>query len=109
MGIYDEKIFKKDNKGNLKLIDRKIVKVPHDVGRWQRSAEIEAKSECRDFTTLQIDVTKSGLNKKVSSITTKLQGGELVVRDLITTSNKLSKKDKEKYKNIKGCDNPIRR
>lgn len=109
MGIYEEKTFVKDKKGNLKLIDRKIVKAPHEVGRWERSAELEAKSGLSDATTLQVDVTKSGLNKKVTSIMSKLEGGEIIVRNLITTSNKLSNKAKLKYKGVKGCDKPIRR
>lgn len=109
MGIYEEKTFIKDKKGNLKLIDRRIVIAPHDVGRWQTSAEIEAKSGLKDSTTLQVDMTKSGVNKKVTSIVSKLEGGEIVVRNLITTSNKMPIKAKEKYKGVKGCDKPLKR
>jgi len=109
MGIYEEKTFIKDKKGNLKLVERKIVKAPHEIGRWKTSAELERTCCLKDSTIIQVDTTKSGVNKKVTSITSKLEGGQIVVMDLITTSNKLSNIVKQKFKGVKGCDKPITR
>lgn len=108
MGLYLEKLFKKDKNGKFKLHETKIVKAPHDVGRWQRSIEIERKNGL-DSSILHTDITNGGLNKKVVSIRTKLGNDEIVDRKLITTANRLGKKDREKYKKIKGSDNPIKR
>lgn len=108
MGIYLEKLFKKDKNGKLKLQETKIVKAPHDVGRWQRSIELERNGKT-DWSVMHTDVTRSGLNKKVTSIRTKLGNDEIVDRKLITTASRLSRKDYEKYKHIKGADCPIKR
>ena len=109
MGIYKEQHFIKDKNGKWKKTKTQIVKVPHDLGRWQRNMELDKKSVFDDETLIQVDVTKGGLNKKVTRIVSKLGKNERVVRDLITTSSRMPRKAKEKYKNIVGCNEPIRR
>ncbi len=109
MGIYKEEHFIKSKNGKWGLSKIQIVKAPHDIGRWQRSAELDMKNNNGDYTLFQAEVTKSGLNKKVTNVVSMLGANEKVERTLITTSSKLSKKDKQKYKGIKGFDKPITR
>lgn len=108
MGIYKEEYFFKNQKGEWVKSKNQIVRAPHDVGRWQRSVELEKKNGGY-YSLVQAEVTKSGFNKKVSFVSTMIGKDERVDRTLITTSNKLSKRDREKYKGIKGCDSPIKR
>ncbi len=109
MGIFKEDSYKKDKNGKWKLVKTQIVKAPHDLGRWERSAEMDLKNGKGCYTNFQAEVTKSGLNKKVTSIVSIFGKNEKVERKLITTSNKLSIKDKKTYKGIKGYDKPITR
>ena len=108
MGIYDEKLYVKNKKGKFELVERKIVRAPHDIGRWKRNTEIEARNGL-DHTVLQVENARGGLNKKVVKMSTSLGKNEKVVRSLITTSNKLSKRDLAVYKGVKGYNNPIKR
>lgn len=108
MGIFKEDTYIKQKNGVLKLVDSEIVKAPHDVGRWEKSAELDLKNK-GDYTSFQTETTKSGVNKKVTKVFSRIENDTFVCRELITTSNKLSQKDREKYKNVKGFDNPRRR
>lgn len=108
MGIYKEDFYVKNTKGKWELLKTQIAKAPHDMGRWSKSAENDAE-KFGDKTFLQMDNTKGGMNKKVTSVVTIFSPNEKVERTLITTSSKLSKKDKEKYKGVKGWDKPIKR
>lgn len=92
MGLYKTKYYEKDRKGKWILTKEKIEKAPHDIGRWKQNNVIEKKSSFEDETYLIIKPTKGGLNQKVVRITTYLDNKESkVVRDLITTSNKIPK------------------
>ncbi len=108
MGIFKESYYIKDSKGKWRLQEEKIAKAPHDFGRWQRSAELDAE-KYGDETRIFSANTRGGLNKKVVKVVSSFGPNEKVERTLITTSSKLSKKDKEKYKGIKGVDRPIKR
>ena len=103
MGLYKKEIMKKDKNGQWKTIKSEVENVSHDVGFWMRNNELEKKDNyCKSY--LDIETTRTGMNKKVSQITTYFNNySEKVVRTLITTSNTLSKKDSEKYKDIKNC------
>lgn len=109
MGIYLEEHFIKDKDGSWVPIRTQIVKAPHDLGRWQRSVELDSKNNNSDFSVFQTRTTKSGFNKKVTNIVSMFGRNERVDRTLLTTSNKLSRIDKEKYKNVKGVNKPITR
>lgn len=108
MGIFEESSYKKDKNGKWQLVETKIVKAPHDIGFWKKSAENDAE-KYGDETVLKTLDTRSGLNKKVSYVGSYFSPTEKVERKLITTASKLSKKDREKYKGIQGYDKPIRR
>lgn len=109
MGIFKEERFIKDKKGCWKKTKEQIVKAPHDLGRWERSAELDNKTNGKYFTIYQADVTKSGLGKKVTRIVSGFGCNEKVEYNLITTTSKLGKSDYEKYRHIKGADCPIKR
>lgn len=95
MGIFLVQNFKKDSKGNWVETSKKIDKAPHDVGRWNRSRDL-------DETYVVTATTRGGLSQKVVRTTTYFdKGREKVNYKLITTSNKLSKVVKEKYANVK--------
>lgn len=95
MGIFLVKNFKKDSKGNWVETSQKLDKAPHDVGRWNRSREL-------DGSYVVTATTRGGLSKKVVNTTTYFNNHtEKIKYSLITTSNKLSKADKEKYANVK--------
>ncbi len=103
MGIFLQTIYDRDRNGKFYLKGKKIVEAPHDTGRWDRSIELDKPHKGRFSTSYQTSPTKGNLNKKVTHIVNDLDTGERVVYDLISASNKLSKANKEKYKNIKGC------
>lgn len=103
MGIFLQSIYDRDRNGRFYLKEKKIVEAPHDTGRWDRSIELDKQHKGKFSTSYQASLTKSNLNKKVTHVVSDLDNGERVVYDLISTSNKLSKANKEKYKNIKGC------
>lgn len=63
MGIFLVENFKKNSKGNWVEISSKLDKAPHDVGRWNRSHEL-------DKTFVQTATTRGGLSKKVVKTTT---------------------------------------
>lgn len=109
MGIFKEVRYKKDKNGNWKKTKTQIVKAPHDLGRWQRSVDLDNQTGGRYSTVLEADITRSGLSKKVTHIVSSFGSNEKVEYHLITTAGKLSTKAKEKYKGIKGVDNPIKR
>lgn len=103
MGLYKREIKRKDRHGHWKTIKCEIENIPHDLGFWMRNNELEKKDNtCKSY--IDIDTTRTGMNKKVSRISTYFfDSPEKDVRTLITTSNKLSKRDSEKYKNISNC------
>lgn len=94
MGLYKKEVFKKDNKGNWKKISSSVEKAPHDVGRWNRSVELEKRSNEGEKTYFNVGSTRGELNEKVVSARTYFGNNEKVVRTLITTSNKLPKTKK---------------
>lgn len=97
MGIYLVQNYKKDKNGRWQLKSEKLDHAPHDVGRWKVSSN-------RDGSFLNIKPTKGGLNQKVVKSTTYFDNMQSKVRyDLLTTSSKLSKKDKEKYSKVKNA------
>ncbi len=69
MGIYNEKIYIKDNKGNWKLCNEQIIKRYHDIGRHLQNQSIEKKSRFNDKTIFVSKPTKTGLNQKVTKVT----------------------------------------
>lgn len=90
MGLYDTKYYKKTRSGKWKLTKQKIEKAPHELGRWKQNEAIERKSQAHDKTYFVTAPTKSGLNQKVVKTTTYFEEGDAkVIRELITTSNKL--------------------
>lgn len=91
MGWYKKEVFRKDNKGNWKLITSNSEKAPHEFGRWQQSNKLEQKSNLKEKTYLTSEPTKTNLNIKVVQARTYFGKNEKVVRTLITTSNKLPK------------------
>lgn len=97
MGIYLVQNYKKDKNGRWQLKSEKLDQAPHDVGRWKVSSK-------RDGSFLNVKPTKGGLNMKVVISTTYFDNCQTKVRyDLLTTSGKLSKKDKEKYSKVKNA------
>lgn len=97
MGIYLIQDYKKDKNGRWQLKSEKLDKAPHDVGRWKVSSRA-------DGTYVSIKPTKGGLNEKVVVTTTYFDNCQTKVRyNLLTTSSKLSKKDKEKYSKVKNA------
>lgn len=90
MGLYKKEVFKKDNNGNWQKQSSTIEKAPHDIGRWQRSCELEKKSDLRERSYITHGTTRTGINKKVQQVRSYF-GNEKVVRTLITTANKLPK------------------
>ena len=101
MGIFRKQVYKKDSKGKWQVVKDTIVECPHDVGRWGRTIDLEKKNSNEGRTWLVVAPTKSGMNKKVTKAVSYFGSDEKYVRSLITTSNKLSKRDYEKYKNVK--------
>jgi len=91
MGIYKKTVYKRDRKGAWVKTDCRLEKAPHDVGRWKRSCQLEKYNNGGEITYLTTVNTKSGLNQKVTQARTYFGKNERVVRDLITTSNKLPK------------------
>lgn len=90
MGLFNTKYYRKNNEGKWVLVKSKIEKAPHDIGRWNQNNHIERNSKYKDKTYFTTKPTKSGLNQKVVKATTYFAEGDVkVVRDLITTSNKL--------------------
>lgn len=83
---YYKFTFRNKNKQSHSRID----KASSDVGRWQRSAELE-KAKSKAKTRIKTATTKSGVNKKVIQSTTIYPDGTIVRADLVTTSNKLPK------------------
>ena len=61
--------------------------------------EVHLGKKEKTFFTSQ--TTKSGLNKKVTTVSTYFGDNEKVVYNLITTSNKLSLKAQESLKGVK--------
>lgn len=97
MGIYLVQNYKKDKNGCWQLSSEKLDRAPHDVGRWKVSSKA-------DGTYVSTKLTKGGLNEKVVATTTYFDNMQSKVRyDLLTTSSKLSKKDKEKYSKVKNA------
>lgn len=111
MGIYLEEHYVKDKYGKWKPTKTQIVKAPHGVSQWERSVEMDKAKDKKYNTYFMPVITKGGLNKKVAFVSSLVGDGlnEKVDRTLLTTSSKLSKKDKQKYKGIKGFDKPITR
>lgn len=91
MGLFEKKVYKKDNKGNWKLVSSKVEKAPHDVGRWEQSRNLEKKSSLGEKSFIDKKPTFGGLSQKVTEIRTYFGNDEKVVRTLITTSNRLPK------------------
>ena len=97
MGIYLVQNYKKDKNGRWKLTSEKLDRAPHDIGRWKVSSKY-------DNTFYATARTKGGLNEKVVSSTSYFDNMQSKVRyGLLTTSSKLSKKDKEKYSKVKNA------
>lgn len=95
MGIYLVKNYEKNKNGKFDLKSQKIDKAPHDVGRWQNKNGV-------DLSLVEIKPTKSGLNQKVVKSVNYFDNKQSkTVYSLLTTSSKLSKKDKEKYSKVK--------
>ena len=91
MGIYKKETKVLNNNGKWVTVSTKLEKAPHDVGRWKRSCQLEKYNNGGEITYLTTVNTKSGLNQKVTQARTYFGKNERVVRDLITTSNKLPK------------------
>lgn len=89
MGWYIKEVFKKDNTGKWRKQSSELEKAPTDIGRWQRSCELEKKSSLKERTYLSTMPTKTGINEKVTRARTYFGKNEKVIRTLITTSNKL--------------------
>lgn len=104
MGLYKKETFKKDKNGKWKSINCEIENAPHDVGTWLVDKSYNKRSKDDGETYFKAQTTRTGMNKKVNYIASYFNNKtEKVVRTLITTSNTLSKKDSEKYKDIKNC------
>ena len=91
MGLFEKNTYKKDKYGRWKLVDSKVEKAPHDMGRWKRSLQMEENSSLGEKTYITPEITKGGLNIKVKQARTYFGPNDKVVRTLITTSNKLPK------------------
>lgn len=89
MGLFKKEVFIKDKNGNWNKVKSQIEKAPHEVGRWNRSRELEKNSDLKERTYLKIIPTRTGINSKVTKATTYFGDNEKVVRSLITTSNRL--------------------
>lgn len=105
MGLYKKVVSRKDKNGKWECISCEIEKAPHDLGTWERNRELEKKSDIGEYSYYTIGTTRTGLNKKVDRISSYFNNGnEKVVRQLITTSNKLSQKDREFFKDYKNVN-----
>ena len=98
MGVYLEEHFIRDKNGKWKLTKTQIVKAPHSVSQWERSIELDSANGQGYNTFIKPVITKGGLNKKVAFVSSLVGDGfnEKVDRTLLTTSSKLSKRDKQK-------------
>lgn len=103
MGLYKKETFIKDKNGKWKSVNCEIENAPHDVGTWRVDKSYNKRSKDDGETYFKAQMTQSGMNEKVSYITSYFNNKtEKVVRTLITTASTIPKKDSEKYKNIKG-------
>lgn len=97
MGIYLLEKCVKDKNGRWHSDPKELVYAPHDMGRWHNTTGCN-----KSF--VQTAPTRSGLNRKVVKTTNYFDNCNCkYIYDLITTSSKLSKKDKEKYSKVKNA------
>ncbi len=96
MGWFEKKVYKKQKNGSWKCVKCELEKAPHEVGRWNQSGVLEKKSSAGERTRFFREKTRSGINQKVTKIRTYFGRNERVDRNLITTSNRLPKKWRDK-------------
>ena len=94
MGIYENKVYVRNNKGAWKLQSRKVENVPHSVSFWGRSNMLERKRNTGEKTYIDIGTTRTGFTRVVKRARTYVGKNRKEERTLITTSNKLPKKYK---------------
>ena len=97
MGWFEKKVYKKQKNGSWKCVKCELEKAPHEVGRWNQSGVLEKKSSAGERTSFFREKTRSGINQKVTKIRTYFGRNERVDRNLITTSNRLPKKWRDKW------------
>lgn len=91
MSLYNKCVYKKDKKGKWVCVKSEIEKCSSDVGCWERSNELESKLKLGERTFYTKQPTRSCVNHKVVQVRSYFGKDEKVIRNLITTSNKLPK------------------
>ena len=91
MGWFKKDVYVKTASGRWKLERSSVENAPTDYGRWKRSCELEKNSSLGEKTYFTTDVTRTGINRKVTEVRTYFGKNKKVVRKLITTSSKLPK------------------
>lgn len=95
--LYEKTNYIKNNRGKWVKVQSEIIKNSMDYGRWLRAKEYDKQDNCSTY--LVTVPTNSGMNRKVTRATSYFDNhNEKIVFDLITTSNRLPKKFKNKRK-----------
>lgn len=96
MGWFSKETYKRKPNGKWKLVKSEVEHAPTDYGRWKQSGVLEKKKSNGERTYVDFAPTKSGVNVKATQIRTYFSDDEKVVRNLITTSDRLPKKWRDK-------------